>query len=163
MFKKRIKLPILERLKNGNAVDFSKLMKKYITAIQDEDIGVVEMIEQRSEVHKQYVNVLGIERILSIGMNKTKLTNAYHLAIKFSENNLLVKSMLSLKIGEKYTSQEVINKLQEAYAVVGIERKAVSNDVKNYYNVSKVQVVSSEDGKRKQGFLIVSDIYKDGD
>lgn len=149
------------RLLVDEKVDFSRLMKKYIKAIQEEDIGVVEMIEQRSEVHKQYVEVLGIDRILSIGMNKTKLTNAYNLAVKFSENNLLVKSILSLKIGEKYTSQEIISRLQEAYNEVGIKRKAISNDIKNYYSVSKVQVVSKEDGKRKQGFLILSDIYKD--
>ena len=149
------------RLLVDEKVDFSRLMKNYINAINSNDIGVVEMIEQRSEIHKQYVNVLGIDRILSIGLNKTKLTNAYNLAVKFSESNMKVKNLLKIKVGGRYTSYDVINKLQSAYDEVGIERKAVSNDIKNYYNVAKVQVVSDQDGKRKQGFHIISDIYKD--
>lgn len=149
------------RLLVDEKVDFSRLMKNYINAINSNDIGVVEMIEQRSEIHKQYVNVLGIDRILSIGLNKTKLTNAYNLAVKFSESNMKVKNLLKIKVGGRYTSYDIINKLQSAYDEVGIERKAVSNDIKNYYNVAKVQVVSDQDGKRKQGFHIISDIYKD--
>ena len=149
------------RLLVDEKVDFSRLMKNYINAINSNDIGVVEMIEQRSEIHKQYVNVLGIDRILSIGLNKTKLTNAYNLAVKFSESNMKVKNLLKIKVGWRYTSYDVISKLQTAYDEVGIERKAVSNDIKNYYNVAKVQVVSDQDGKRKQGFHIISDIYKD--
>lgn len=149
------------RLLVDEKVDFSRLMKNYINAINSNDIGVVEMIEQRSEIHKQYVNVLGIDRILSIGLNKTKLTNAYNLAVKFSESNMKVKNLLKIKVGGRYTSYDVINKLQAAYDEVGIERKAVSNDIKNYYSVAKVQVVSDQDGKRKQGFHIISDIYKD--
>ena len=149
------------RLLVDEKVDFSRLMKNYINAINSNDTGVVEMIEQRSEIHKQYVNVLGIDRILSIGLNKTKLTNAYNLAVKFSESNMKVKNLLKIKVGGRYTSYDVISKLQSAYDEVGIERKAVSNDIKNYYNVAKVQVVSDQDGKRKQGFHIISDIYKD--
>lgn len=149
------------RLLVDEKVDFSRLMKNYINAINSNDIGVVEMIEQRSEIHKQYVNVLGIDKILSIGLNKTKLTNAYNLAVKFSESNMKVKNLLKIKVGGRYTSYDIINKLQSAYDDVGIERKAVSNDIKNYYNVAKVQVVSDQDGKRKQGFHIISDIYKD--
>lgn len=149
------------RLLVDEKVDFSRLMKNYINAINSNDIGVVEMIEQRSEIHKQYVNVLGVDRILSIGLNKTKLTNAYNLAVKFSESNMKVKNLLKIKVGGRYTSYDIINKLQSAYDEVGIERKAVSNDIKNYYNVAKVQVVSDQDGKRKQGFHIISDIYKD--
>ena len=149
------------RLLVDEKVDFSRLMKNYINAINSNDIGVVEMIEQRSEIHKQYVNFLGIDRILSIGLNKTKLTNAYNLAVKFSESNMRVKNLLKIRVGGRYTSYAIINKLQSAYDEVGIERKAVSNDIKNYYNVEKVQVVSDQDGKRKQGFHIISDIYKD--
>ena len=149
------------RLLVDEKVDFSRLMKNYINAINSNDIGVVEMIEQRSEIHKQYVNVLGIDRILAIGLNKTKLTNAYNLAVKFSESNMKVKNLLKIRVGGRYTSYDVISKLQIAYDEVGLERKAVSNDIKNYYNVAKVQVVSDQDGKRKQGFHIISDIYKD--
>lgn len=150
-----------ERLLKGYVVDFSRMMNEYIQSIEDGDLGTTEMIEQKSNLHKEYVDVLGIDRIKSLGSNKTKLTNAYNLAVKFSDNNLEIKGRLSsLRVGNKYTSTEVVNLLQSSYDALGINRKAVSNDIKNYFIVSKTQVVSSEDGKRKQGFKIVSDLYK---
>ena len=140
-------------------VDFSRMMKKYITAIEEDDIGYIEMVEQRSEIHKQYVEILGIDKIKSIGLNKTKLTNAYNLAIKFSRSNIEIKSCLSsIRVGGKYTSSFIVKRLQEAYDKVGVERKATSNDIKNYFSVIKTQVVG-EDGNRKQGFKIISDLY----
>lgn len=143
-------------------VDFSRMMKKYIQAIEDEDLGVVEMIESRSEVHKQYVEVLGIRKIKSIGFNKTKLTNAYNLAVKFSSSNQEIRSLLKgLRVGGRYTSAHIVKLLQNAYNEVGVDRKAVSNDIKNYFVVEKTQVVNPEDGKRKQGFKLIKDLYKE--
>lgn len=150
-----------ERLNKGYKVDFARMMDEYIKSIEDGDLGTTEMIEQKSNLHKEYVEVLGIDRIKSLGSNKTKLTNAYNLAIKFSDNNLEIKSRLSsLRVGKKYTSGDIVALLQDSYDSLGIDRKAVSSDIKNYFVVSKTQVVSSEDGKRKQGYKIISDLYK---
>ena len=149
------------RLLVDEKVDFSRLMKKYIQAIEDDDTGLVEMIEHKSEEHRQLVEVLGIPKIKSIGFNKTKLMNAYRLAVKFSENNLLIKSKLTgIKVGEKYTSYVIVDTLQKAYDSTGISRKAVSYDILNYFSAKKTQVVG-EDGKRKQGYLILDDLYKE--
>ena len=91
------------------------------------------MIENKSEEHRRIVDVLGIERIKTIGFNKTRLMNAYRLALKFSENNLLIKSKLSgIKVGEKYTSSYLMSLLQKAYDSASIDRKAVSYDILNY-------------------------------
>lgn len=150
----------LENLNRGYAFDFSRMMNEYIKSIEDNDVGTTEMIEQKSNLHKEYVDVLGIDRIKSLGSNKTKLTNAYNLAIKFSDNNLEIKSRLSsLRVGGKYTSNDIVNLLQKCYDDLGINRKAISNDIKNYFIVTKTQVVSDADGKRKQGYKIVSDLY----
>ena len=162
IFEKRSKLPILERLENGEKVDFSRLMRKYINAVESGDLKTINMIQKRSEIHKQYVSILGISKVKSIGYNKTKLSNAYNLAIKFSQSNQEIKSNLKkLKIGGKYTSAHIISLLQSVYNELGIDRKAVSNDIKNYFNVAKTQVVCPVDGKRKQGFRIVGDIYEE--
>ena len=119
------------------------------------------MIENKSEEHRRIVDVLGIERIKTIGFNKTRLMNAYRLALKFSENNLLIKSKLSgIKVGEKYTSSYLMNLLQKAYDSASISRKAVSYDILNYFSAKKTQVVG-DDGKRKQGYLILDDLYKE--
>lgn len=151
----------LEKLYYGFSTDFVEVLKEYIKALEDVDIDTILLVEQRSLVYKNFVDVLSIDRIKSIGMNKTKLTNAYNLAIKFSDNNLEIKSRLSsLRVGKKYTSTDIVNLLQSCYDDLNIDRKAVSNDIKNYFIVSKTQVVSEIDGKRKQGFKIVSDLYK---
>jgi len=157
----KIEVSDLARLLVDEKVDFSRMMNEYIKSIEGDDLGTTEMIEQKSNLHKEYVGVLGIERIKSLGSNKTKLTNAYNLAIKFSDNNLEIKSRLtSLRVGNKYTSTDIVNLLQTSYDNLGIDRKAVSSDIKNYFIVSKTQVVSDVDGKRKQGFKIMSDLYK---
>jgi len=157
----KIEVSDLARLLVDEKVDFSRMMNEYIKSIEGDDLGTTEMIEQKSNLHKEYVGVLGIERIKSLGSNKTKLTNAYNLAIKFSDNNLEIKSGLtSLRVGNKYTSTDIVNLLQTSYDNLGIDRKAVSSDIKNYFIVSKTQVVSDVDGKRKQGFKIMSDLYK---
>lgn len=156
----KIEVSDLARLLVDEKVDFSRMMNEYIKSIEDNDVGTTEMIEQKSNLHKEYVDVLGIDRIKSLGSNKTKLTNAYNLAIKFSDNNLEIKSRLSsLRVGGKYTSNDIVNLLQKCYDDLGINRKAISNDIKNYFIVTKTQVVSDADGKRKQGYKIVSDLY----
>lgn len=150
------------RLLVDEKVDFSRIMKSYIQAIKDDDIGKAEMIADKSEIHRVVVEELGIDRVESIGLNKTKIMNAYNLSVKFSASNEQVKALLKgVSVGNKYTSSTLIHKLQYAYDKLGLERKAVSNDIKNYFVVQKTQVVSEDDGKRKQGFLIVSDLYKD--
>ena len=156
----KIEVSDLSRFLVDEKVDFARMMQEYIKSIEDEDVGTTEMIEQKSHIHKEYVDVLGVERIKSLGMNKTKLTHAYNLAIKFSDNNLEIKSRLSgLRVGKRYTSSEIVKSLQECYDALGIDRKAVSSDIKNYFVVSKVQVPSELDGKRKQGYKIISDLY----
>lgn len=157
----KIEVSDLSRLLVDERVDFSRMMKDYIKSIEDGDVGTTEMIEQKSQIHKEYLDLLGIDRVKSVGFHKTKLTNAYNLALKFSDNNLEIRGMLSrLRVGGKYTSYEIVSLLQGCYDKLSIERKAVSLDIKNYFVVSKVQVVSSEDGKRKQGYKIISDLYR---
>lgn len=159
---KPTELTIEERFERGIKIDFCVVLRKYIQSIEDGDVGLTEMIEARSEMHKQFVEVLGVDKIKSIGLHKTKLTNAYNLAVKFNENNLTIRSLLKgLRVGGKYTSAVITNTLQEAYDQVGINRKAVSNDIKNYFTVEKTQVVNPEDGKRKQGFKLLSDLYSE--
>lgn len=155
-------LTLEQQIGLGYTVDFSRILRKYIKALEEGDKDVVEWIERVSEVHKQLVTVLGIDKVKSIGMNKTKLMNSYNLTVKFSEENVNIKAKLTqFRVGGRYTSQQIVSKLQEAYNECGIDRKAVSNDIKNYFSVMKTQVVSPEDSKRKQGFVILSDIYKE--
>lgn len=143
-------------------VDFSRIMKTYVKAIESNDLGIVEMIEAKSEVHKQYVLTLGVAKIKAIGFHKTKLTNAYNLAIKFNETTFEVRLRLKgLRVGGRYTSAYIVELLTQAYKEVGIDRKPISSDIKHYFVAEKVQVADAKDGKRKQGYKLIEDLYKD--
>ena len=151
---------VITCLERGYKVDFCRTLKKYIKAIESDDVGLCEMIESKSNEYKSVVDVLGIDKIKAIGLNKTKIMTAYNIALKFNDNNTEIKHKLKqLKVGEKYTSSFILMLLQNAYDVLGVDRKAVSSDIKNYFVVNKTQVKGS-DGKRKQGYLIVDDLYK---
>ena len=150
----------LEKLYYGFSTDFIEVLKEYIKALEGGDIDTILLVEQRSSVYKNFVDVLGIDRIKSIGMNKTKLTKAYTLTNNLNKNFSEIKSRLSnFEVGKRYTSGEVLEALQTCYNELGIGRKAVSSDINRYFTVKKLQAVCKKDGKRKQGYKIISDLY----
>lgn len=141
-------------------VDYSRLMKQYIKAIESEDKDVIKMISEYSEEHKRHVDVLGVDKIKAIGINKTKISNAYHLKLKFNESTFLIKENLKgVLVGSKYALSDINTLLGIAYKKVGIEKQPKSTDIKNFFSVKDVFV--SKDGKRSKGYLILEDIYKD--
>lgn len=155
------KVNTLEHLKCGFKVDFCKLLKKYVKAIETGDIITVENISNYSEEHKRYVEVLGIAKIKAIGFHKTKLTNAYNLQVKFNQSNQLIKeSLKGLRVGNRYTIKKVLEELKKAYDKVGVKKKPVSTDIKNYFNVKNVWLID-EFGSRCKGYEIISDLYKE--
>lgn len=150
----------LTKLLIDKKVDYSRLMKQYIKALSVNDLSTIKTIEDYSEEHKRHVEILGVDKIKAIGINKTKISNAYQLKLKFNENNFKIKSQLSgIKIGERYTLSEVIDFLQKSYTDVEITKKAKSTDIKNFFSVKDVFL--TRDGKRSKGYLILDDLYKE--
>lgn len=141
-------------------VDYSRLMKQYIKAIETKDLEVVETIANYSEEHRRHVEVLGIDKIRAIGINKTKITTAYNLKLKFNENNFLIKQNLSgVLVGQRYLLTDIISLLHNAYKKAEIDKKPKSTDIKNFFSVKDVFI--SHDGKRSKGYLILEDLYKE--
>lgn len=151
---------IQTRLRAGYQVDFGKMMKLYLGAIQKNDTEFVNCVNVYSPHHKQCLDVLGLVKIKRIGYNKTKLITAMNSKLKFNENNYLIKQNLSgVFIGERYTLSIIINLLQHAYDKVCLDKKVKSTDIKNYFNVQDVWMTI--DGKRCKGYLILEDLYKE--
>ena len=141
-------------------VDYSRLMKQYIKAIETNDVDVINTIADYSEEHKRHVDVLGIDKIRAIGINKTKITNAYNLKLKFNESNFVIKQNLSgITVGNKYTLADINYLLSVAYGKSGIDKSPKSSDIKNFFSVKDVFISSC--GKRHKGYLILEDIYKE--
>lgn len=150
----------ITKLLISKKVDYSRLMKQYLKALELGDTKTIKTIEDYSEEHKRHVEVLGVEKIKAIGINKTKISNAYHLKLKFNENNFNIKQNLSgVRIGERYALSDITEKLEASYRKVGIDKKPKSTDIKNFFSVKEVFI--TKDGKRSKGYLILDDLYKE--
>ena len=142
-------------------VDFCRLLKQYIRALEFGDESTIKTIEDFSEEHRRYVDVLGIDKIRAVGFHKTKLTNAYNLQVKFNQSNQLIKESLNgLRVGNRYTIKKVLEELKKAYNDAGVKKKPVSTDIKNYFNVKNAWLID-EFGSRCKGYEIISDLYKE--
>lgn len=149
------KLLVLDR------VDYARVMRQYIKALETKNEKMIKFFEGRSEVHKQHVQILGVDRIKKIGFNKTKITQAFDLAMKFNDLNLEISRRLgSIRLGSRYTSKHLVALLQGIYDNLGIDKKAVSADINKFFVTQKVQVKDQVDGKRKQGFQIIANLFK---
>lgn len=150
-----------EKMSLGLVVDYSRLMKQYIKAIESCDEDAIRTISDYSEEHKLHVDVLGIDKIRAVGFHKTKLTNAYNLQVKFNQSNQLIKESLNgLRVGNRYTIKKVLEELKKAYNDAGVKKKPVSTDIKNYFNVKNAWLID-EFGNRCKGYEIISDLYKE--
>lgn len=150
----------ITKLLISKKVDYSRLMKQYIKAIESDDKDVIDMISEYSEEHKRHVDILGIDKIKAIGINKTKVSNAYYLKLKFNESTFIIKENLrGITVGNKYTLVDINSLLKVAYTKAGISKSPKSTDIKNFFSVKDVFI--SIDGKRSKGYLILEDLYKD--
>lgn len=141
-------------------VDYSRLMKQYLKAIELGDMNVIKQIGDFSEEHKLHVDVLGVQKIKAIGINKTKITQAYNLSMKFNQSNYEIRGKLrGLYLDSRYTLNEVTVILQKAYDAVDYEKKAKSTDIKNFFAVQDVWM--TVESKRVKGYKLLDDLYKD--
>ena len=141
-------------------VDYSRLMKQYLTALEIGDKDTIQTIANFSEEHKLHVDVLGIDKIRAIGLNKTKITQAYNLKLRFNSLTVQIKNNLSgVYIGSRYSLSQITQILHEAYKNVDYSKNVKSTDIKNYFNVQDVWMTI--DGKRCKGYLILEDLYKE--
>lgn len=149
-----------EKMSLGLVVDYSRLMKQYLTALEIGDKDTIQTIANFSEEHKLHVDVLGIDKIRAIGLNKTKITQAYNLKLRFNSLTVQIKNNLSgVYIGSRYSLSQITQILHEAYKKVDYSKNVKSTDIKNYFNVQDVWMTI--DGKRCKGYLILEDLYKE--
>lgn len=124
-----------EKLVIGLSVDYSRLMKQYIKAIENEDKDVIKMISEYSEEHKRHVDVLGVEKILALSCNKTKVSKLVEDLERLDDKYYDIVSKLSLKTGQRYTRKEIKEKLSGVYKSLSINKTAKASDIAEYYTV----------------------------
>ena len=123
------------RLLVDTVVDYKRLMQLYIKALSDNDQTTIDIIEDKSPIHKHHMEVAGKERILSLSCNKTKVSRLVSDLERFDNNYYDIVSRLSLRKGNKYTRKEIKQKLQKVYGDLGIKQTAQANDIEKYFTV----------------------------
>lgn len=123
------------RLLVDTVVDYKRLMKLYIEALDKRDLPTIELIEDKSPIHKHHMEVAGKDKILSLSCNKTKVTQYVKDAEKLDSQYYDIKSKLSLKKGKRYTRKEIKERLQKAYDALGIKQKAQASDIEKFFTV----------------------------
>lgn len=123
------------RLLVETVVDYSRLMKMYIKALDYVDTNTIAIIEEKSPIHKHHMEIAGKDRILGLSCNKTKVTRLVRDLERFDNNYYSIVAKLSLKVGVKYTRKEIKNKLQKVYDDLGITQTANATDIEKYFSV----------------------------
>lgn len=124
-----------EKMSLGLVVDYSRLMKMYIKALDFDDTNTIAIIEEKSPIHKHHMEIAGKDRILGLSCNKTKVTRLVRDLERFDNNYYSIVAKLSLKVGVKYTRKEIKNKLQKVYDDLGITQTANATDIEKYFSV----------------------------
>ena len=100
--------------------------------------------------YQNYINLLGFEKIRSLGYQRSELE-------KFISdmNKLQTNSITSLfQVGSKYSKAQIKEMLREFYTTNNITKTPKASDLEDYYNLKSCQFM--ENGKKVNGFLILS-------
>lgn len=152
---------IQDRLKAGYVVDFGKLMKLYLIAVQKQDVEFVSLVDKYSPDHRKCLDVLGLIKIKRIGYNKTKLMTALSIKSSINKNNHTFREELCniFEVSQRYSLKEVRGVFVNLYEKHSIDAPPKSTDIKNFFSVK--DVFMTVDGKRSKGYLILDDLYKE--
>lgn len=152
---------IQHRLKNGYVVDFGKLMKLYLIAVDEGNVLFVDLVNQHSPDHRKCLDILGLARIKRIGYNKTKLMTALNRQLKVINNEQELGDELRkiFKVSQRYSLKAVVDVVGDLYGKYDISLPAKSTTIKNFFSVK--DVFMTVNGKRSKDYLILDDLYKE--
>ena len=111
-----------------------------------------------------YYRILGPERILSMGIQRSKIVGEYNYQVGKQKGNseLIEKIRDTFKIGGRYINQDIKKVLQGIYDSLSINKRAVATDLNHFFEMKDITImVTDEDtGKRvkKYGFEILSEL-----
>ena len=101
--------------------------------------------------YQNYINLLGFERIRSLGYQRSELEKFISDIDKLQTN-----STTSLfQVGSKYSKAQIKEMLREFYNANNITKTPKASDLEEYFNLKSIKLKNS-DGKWENGFEIVS-------
>ena len=102
-----------------------------------------EMINQLTEKNfREYINVLGWDRIKANSFNTTRLEEELRLAdingYGYDRDTLINEIYGSFNLGEIYTRKYIKDKLKDIYSRTDYKQTAKSTDIKDWFDVESV-------------------------
>lgn len=134
---------------------FTGKMKKCCEYVREKGDYWINFLD---DPYRTYIHSLGIDFIISVGCQKSRLDEAL---VKRGEKRILSKEDLDevileyFQIGEKYMNTYIKLTLQEIYDKLGIAGKAKATDIENWFNVKQIRITNKETGKRDLGYEII--------
>jgi hypothetical protein len=90
---------------------------------------------------KEAVNVLGWNRIKELNYRQRRIKDAVLLAKKGDNVDEVIKEKLEsmIRLGTSYTNSDIKDKLQKAYDVAGLTKRAKGKDIEKWYSIKRVE------------------------
>ena len=116
---------------------------KYLYDIYEAGMMMPEMINQLTEKNfREYINVLGWDRIKANSFNTTRLEEELRLAdingYGYDRDTLVNEIYGSFIPGEIYTRKYIKDKLKDIYSRTDYKQTAKSTDIKDWFDVENV-------------------------
>lgn len=137
--------------KQKNRRDKLKYLCEYNLVHGNNIDELLDLIKEKR--FKDYVNVLGLVKIKSLGYVPSVIDKRLNL-LTFDKNSLKERILSDFNIGESYTKSSIKEKLGELYKELGYRAKPKASDLEDYFNIKSCTM--TVDSKRVNGFKILS-------
>lgn len=113
-----------------------------------------EILKVIPEKYKDYYNIIGEEKIISLGYQKSKLKRELESLTTLSRNKDSETGIFSdFKVGDRLTLKEIKEKLRDIYEKEGIYKTPKATDLNSLFTLKRVNFKIS--GKRVEGFELL--------
>ena len=125
---------------------YCEFIKKFYNIIRTTDIPGVP------QEYKNYMNLLGPDRIRALGSSRGELEREYQIITSGDTRKEIIFN--TFQIQQRYTLKEIKEKLGEIYSSLNISKTPKASDLEEYYEVKKC-TINFPSGKRENGLEII--------
>lgn len=131
---------------------------KYLCSLDIDQEEWVKLEKRIPIEYRNYINVLGRDKIKSLSYQKSKL-EAEYCRLKSNQNiqcmleNLIYSAFI---VGERYPKSWIKEKLGEIYEQVGYKLTPKATDLERYFKIKAVNYIDKKTKKKENGYNIIN-------
>ena len=136
-------------------IDKMKYLCNQKSVLSEAEYNVV--LEQIPMEYRNYIVVLGPERIKANSYAKSRLEEEYRSIVNQQENysDLEKEIFCQFKPGDKDTKVNIKNKIGQIYQKVGYTKTPKATDLEQYFEIRTCRISNKLTGKKDAGFEII--------